>query len=130
MANNQNLRPPKFGEVRNPNGRPKGARNLSTVLREMLDTKIDVNMPDGSKVKKDFREIIIQKLIKKASDGDLKAIDIIMDRTEGKPMQSVDVTTQGEKVTNTPLEQLVPSDKASDLAEALNKVYLLTKKED
>jgi hypothetical protein len=121
MANNQNLRPPKFGEVRNPHGRPKGARNLSTVLREMLDTKIDVDMPDGTKSKKDFRDIIIQKLIKKASTGDLKAIDMIMDRTDGKPCQAVDVTSLGEKITNVPTFTVVDEQLKNDIINVWDK---------
>jgi hypothetical protein len=37
MANEQNLiPPPQKGEVRNPNGRPKGSKNRSTIARKWL----------------------------------------------------------------------------------------------
>jgi hypothetical protein len=40
MANDENLIPPKPGEVRNPNGRPKGSKNRSTIARKNYPKKI------------------------------------------------------------------------------------------
>lgn len=80
----------KEGESGNPSGRPKGSRNLSTILKEMLDEDIEITI-DGKKQKKKFQDLIIRKLIKKANDGDLRAIEQIFDRVEGKPKQSLDV---------------------------------------
>ena len=37
MANDENLKPATKGEVRNPNGRPKGSKNRATVARQYLD---------------------------------------------------------------------------------------------
>ena len=37
MANEENLKPFKKGEVTNPNGRPKGSRNRSTIVKELLE---------------------------------------------------------------------------------------------
>jgi hypothetical protein len=37
MANEENLKPFKKGEVTNPNGRPKGSKNRSTIVRELLE---------------------------------------------------------------------------------------------
>jgi len=41
--NEQNLVtiPPKKGEVRNPNGRPKGIKNTLTLIRDFMDGKIE-----------------------------------------------------------------------------------------
>lgn len=39
MANDKNLKPVKTGEVRNPNGRPKGSKNRSTIARQILSMK-------------------------------------------------------------------------------------------
>ena len=36
MANDENLIPAKKGEVRNPNGRPKGSKNTTTLIREAI----------------------------------------------------------------------------------------------
>lgn len=80
-------------------GRPKGSRPLSCILRDMLETNIDV-VVDGVKEKKQMQEVIIRKLMKKASDGDIRAIAEIFDRVEGKAKQSIDHTTGGEQITN------------------------------
>lgn len=41
MANEQNLTPVKPGQVLNPNGRPKGSKNLSTIIRELENEEFD-----------------------------------------------------------------------------------------
>jgi hypothetical protein len=77
----------------NKEGRPKGSRNLSTILKEMLNEEIDVVI-DGKKERKQFQELIIRKLLKKANDGDIRAITEIFDRTEGRSKQEVNATVQ------------------------------------
>jgi nitric oxide synthase oxygenase domain/subunit len=74
----------------NKEGRPKGTRNLSTILREMLEEEIEVNI-DGVKSRKQFQEVIIRKLLKKANEGDIRAIIEVFDRTEGKSKQEIRV---------------------------------------
>ena len=59
------------GQSGNPKGRPKGARSLSTILQEMLEEPIEI-VVDGKKQKREFREVIIRKLLKKANDGDMR----------------------------------------------------------
>lgn len=80
----------------NKEGRPKGSRNLSSILREMLQEEIEVNI-DGVKSKKQFQEVIIRKLLKKANDGDIRAIMEIFDRVEGKPKQEIDFGIESRK---------------------------------
>lgn len=85
--------PPKEHQFSSENqpekrGRPVGSKSMSTILREMLDEEIEVNI-DGEKTKKKFADIIVRKLVKKAHDGDLRAIQEIFDRTEGKSRQEV-----------------------------------------
>lgn len=41
MANEQNLTPVRPGQVLNPNGRPKGSKNLSTIIRELENEDFD-----------------------------------------------------------------------------------------
>jgi hypothetical protein len=77
----------------NKEGRPKGARSLSTILREMLEEKIPVMM-DGKKVNVEFRDVLVRNLIKKASDGDLPAIREIFDRIEGSAKETIEQTTE------------------------------------
>lgn len=74
----------------NPAGRPKGSPNLSTVLKAMLEEKIDVRMDNGKIEKKKFMDVVIRKLIKKASDGDVRAIQEIFDRIDGKSKQPIE----------------------------------------
>ena len=73
----------KKGQSGNPNGRPKKDRCISDILREQ-----GLNVIDG---KHTNLQLIVEKLYEKASGGDLKAIDMIFDRLEGKPAQKVEV---------------------------------------
>lgn len=101
MANEKNIEPHRFqpGESGNPAGRPKGSRNLSTLLREMLEEEIPVDLGNGQKANKKFKEVIIRKLLKNAADGRDKAIATIFDRVDGKAQQFIDVSSGGEPIT-------------------------------
>ena len=93
------------GKSGNPKGRPKGARSLSTILREMLEEPIEI-VVDGKKERREFREVIIRKLLKKANDGDMRAIQEIFDRVEGKAQQNIDHTTDGKAINITVIENV------------------------
>lgn len=82
--NDENLKPFKPGESGNPAGRPKGTKNMSTILKEMLELEIEV---DGVKITQ--KDAIIKKLIQKSTAGELSAIQEIFDRTEGKAKQEI-----------------------------------------
>jgi hypothetical protein len=92
MANEQNLIPAKKGEVRNPNGRPKGIPNAATRYRRLLDVITKMPHPVTGK-DEDFTqlEIMDMKIMQKALKGDIKAYEVIMDRLEGKATQPVDM---------------------------------------
>lgn len=72
------------GKSGNPKGRPKGSRNLSSILKDMLDQDVE---DEGQLVK--FSDAIVKRLIQKANKGDIKAIQEIFDRTEGKAKQEI-----------------------------------------
>ena len=101
MAHNlQNLTPFEPGKSGNPAGRPKGLPNSKTILNKFLALEEKVRNPvTGLEEEMSQLEIIYLQQIAKARKGDLKAMKEIMDRLEGKSMQSVDHTTQGEKIT-------------------------------
>ena len=82
MGNIKTLKPFQSGydSRRNTKGRPKGSRNVRTVLMEMLKEKVLFN---GKMTRKD--KIIVMQLVYKASKGNLKAAEIVMDRVDGKP---------------------------------------------
>ncbi|MFN7610431.1 MAG: DUF5681 domain-containing protein [bacterium] len=84
----------------NKEGRPKGAKNLSTILKAMLEEDVEVVI-DGKKERRQFQEVIIRKLLKKANDGEIRAITEIFDRIEGKANQLIDLdlTTGGKPFT-------------------------------
>lgn len=82
MPNPDNLRPPwKPGESGNPGGRPKG-RSLTARLRELLD-RGEINgkpIKDGQQV----ADLVAKALIKAAVRGNVKALQYIFDRVDGK----------------------------------------------
>jgi hypothetical protein len=77
----------KKGETGNPSGRPKLTR-LSEALREQLAEAMP-NAPERT-----VAEAIARTLIREAISGNVQAIREIGDRTEGKPMQKVDLDLQ------------------------------------
>lgn len=97
------------GESGNPAGRPKGSRNLSTILREMLSEEVEIEI-EGKKEKCEFQEAIVKQLLRKANKGNLRAIQEIFDRVDGKAKQQVDVTTKGEQITGVTYTVVKPED--------------------
>ncbi len=73
LSKTKGLRHPwKKGQSGNPNGARRGIRHWHTVLRESFETgRVSQNE-------------LAQILITKAKKGDLKALQIIMDRMDGK----------------------------------------------
>ena len=62
MANEQNLIPAKKGEVRNPNGRPKGVKNWHTIVQDILgDEELFQALLDSADRRPDW----VEKLNKK-----------------------------------------------------------------
>jgi hypothetical protein len=91
MPNPENVLPYRLqkGETANPHGRPKGSKNLSTILREMLQKDVEIVNEDGSREKMPLQYVLVRRLIRQAVNHDnLKAIQEIFDRVEGKPQQS------------------------------------------
>lgn len=96
MANEHNLIPAKKGEVRNPNGKPKGVQNSKTRLLRLLELVTKVRNPvTGEEEEFSIAEQLDMQIIAKARKGDLKAYEIILDRLEGKPKQSTEVEVSG-----------------------------------
>lgn len=84
----ENLKPFKKGEDERRN--PKGAgKQLVTKLLDILAEETDKNG-------KTHKEIIAEKLIELAKKGDIKAIQLFIDRTEGKEIQKVEIKDTSE----------------------------------
>lgn len=80
------------GKSGNPGGRPKGQRNLKTILTEMLELTSEVTLEDGRTFTVTKSEQIAIELLRLATSSGvadavkLRAIETIFDRIEGKPI--------------------------------------------
>jgi len=74
----------------NGGGRPKKLPALDLIMANVMGQE-----KDGITA----AEAIIMKLREQAAKGDIKAAQLLLDRAYGKAKQSIDITTQGEKVT-------------------------------
>ena len=66
------------GKSGNPQGRPKGSKNLTTLLGEALSEPVIV-AENGGRRKITMREAIIKQLVKRSATADLRAIKILLD---------------------------------------------------
>ncbi len=91
MAKDENLIPATKGEVRNPNGRPKGAKNRSTIVRELFElaTK-QKNVITGAEETLTQEQAITYAMLLKATKGDVNAYKALMDSCYGAPKQTTD----------------------------------------
>lgn len=80
-----------------PNINRKGRPPRGETFRDAIEKEALVLVKSGS-LEISKQEAIVKILFKKASEGDLKAIEMIMDRTDGKPKVSLDHTTKGESI--------------------------------
>lgn len=105
-----NLKPQKAGEPgHNPNGRPKGARNRSTIVREWLEANYKkVNPITGQNETLQIQDHLVISLIGKALKGDVPAFKELFDSGHGKVSELLDVTSKGESITQ---EKLSPEER-------------------
>lgn len=83
MPKPENIIPHKFkkGQTGNPNGRPRKLPELDKLLADVLGEEKD-GITAG--------EAILKALRAKASKGDVRAAEVLLDRAYGKPKQSID----------------------------------------
>jgi hypothetical protein len=67
----------KKGQSGNPRGRPRGAKNMATLLGEALDEKVTLT-DNGRRRKVSKREIIVTQLVNRSAQADLKAMQILL----------------------------------------------------
>jgi len=87
----------KPGQSGNPGGRPKG-RSITGELRELLD---------GEHNGKGLSTIIAELVLKGALQGRLDFLKEIMDRTEGKSKEKVEVSGPGTFVIHVPPPEII-----------------------
>ena len=91
MANEENLKPFKKGEVSNPNGRPKGSKNRSTIVQELLEfASSQKNVLTGEQETLTQEQAITLAMLLKAGKGDVNAYKALMDSCYGAPKQTTD----------------------------------------
>lgn len=81
MANEQNLKHFKKGESGNPNGRPRKLPELDKLLADVMGEE-----KDGLSA----AEAILKALRAKATKGDIRAAELLLDRAYGKAKQTID----------------------------------------
>ena len=95
MPNKENIQKHEFkkGESGNPNGRPKGAKNRSTIARYWLEVNQNLKNPlTGESETMSQEDLMTLALIKKAREGDVNAYKALMDSGYGAPIQQVEQT--------------------------------------
>lgn len=102
MSRTAGLKPFKKGADprRNTKGRPV-LPDISEALAKLLG---------GADEEASGLNRVLKALEAKALKGDTKAIEILLDRGYGKAKQSVDLTTDGEKLQQPIIQILPPSD--------------------
>ena len=93
MPNEENLK--KFSAEYQPekNGRPKGAKNRSTIARKWLEVNQSLKNPlTGDNETMSQEDLMTLALIKKAREGDVSAYKALMDSGYGAPLQQVEQT--------------------------------------
>jgi len=90
----------KPGQSGNPNGRPKGVRNRSTVLREFLEATLKTKNPitgleETLTVEQRMALSMIAQVLTK---GNVQAWNSIKDDVYGKIKETIDHTTKGKEI--------------------------------
>lgn len=81
------------GESGNPNGRPKGSKNRSTIAKYWLEMEQSITNPlTGQNEVVSQEDAMTLALIKKAREGDTNAYKALMDSGYGAPIQQVEQT--------------------------------------
>ena len=96
------------GQSGNPRGRPSGAKNFATLLREALNEPVIVT-ENGGRRKVSKRQAIITQLVNRSATADFRAIKILLDivrdierQTEPTAPETSDFSEADKKV----LEQI------------------------
>ena len=83
VANPENLKPFVKGDPRRIN-KPKGAVHISTEIKKILGYSLKASDIDGVEKKMPIGRLVALAAIKQALKGDLRGIEILLERMEGK----------------------------------------------
>ena len=121
-----NLIPAKKGEIRNPTGRPKLPEDIRAMkeasTQQLIESYHKFAFADIKEIAKVQPENLVEMGVKQilsnfANSGEVDHISKLWDRVLGKPLESIDVTTRGERLVPSG-EKLTPEERR----EILNKL--------
>jgi Family of unknown function (DUF5681) len=75
------------GRSGNPKGRPKGSKNLATLVAQALDEKVMVT-EEGRRRRVTKRELVVTQLVNKSAAADLRAIKQLTDIVQSAERRS------------------------------------------
>jgi hypothetical protein len=95
------------GQSGNPNGRPKGSKNRSTIAKYWLSMEQSISNPlTGQKETISQEDAMTLALIKKAREGDTNAYKALMDSGYGAPVQQVEQTQTNVDLTGMSTDEI------------------------
>ena len=71
----------KPGQSGNPNGRPRGAKSVDQVFREVVDQQVDIKVRGATRRVSIF-EAVFHKTAEAALQGNLRAMQILLDHSD------------------------------------------------
>lgn len=95
LRTNANLIPPVKGERRNPYGRPIKNNTLTTLIKEKLEDR----HKDGRTYAQHMADAVVELAISKGARGQIPAIKEVLDRTEGKVTETIEVDKREVRIT-------------------------------
>lgn len=114
----EDLTPFPKGVSGNPNGRPKGTKNRSTIVRKWLEVIREEENPLTKEVENLSIEdkMTLMQIAKAIEQSDTGAYKQLMDSAYGLPKQETDITTKGESLKDniTPISFVKSKDSDKD----------------
>jgi hypothetical protein len=82
------------GRSGNPRGRPKGSREVGTILNEILDQKVTLRTASGTR-QVSYLEAILIRAADSAGKGDLRALKFLLDlKARSQPVTAESLDAQ------------------------------------
>jgi hypothetical protein len=85
----KNLKRIKKGEVKNPNGRPKGALSLTNQVKEILREVGEMKDSKGKKIKMTKAKMLAISIITRAIKGNDNMSKLVWNYLDGMPTQDI-----------------------------------------
>lgn len=101
MANEQNLKPIRKGELSKEEAKKRGSaggkksvevRRAKKTMKEMLDYLLEKELPNKKGEMVTYREAMLTSMVKKAIEGDVKACVFVRDTSGETPTQVTELT--------------------------------------